>query len=367
MRHDNTALQESLATIDIEAWMDREGVRYKKARGASGLQLNVKECPACGNSNWKVYINADTGLGNCFHGDCETKFNKWSFIKAFLGGDNRGTVAHVKAVASEQGWRPPRRKTAEVQLTRGDLKLPDSIQLPFNGRNLKYLDNRGITGDVSAYFDLRFSHRGTFDYLDDEGRPLSQDYSNRIIIPVFDLAGGLVSFQGRDITGTAEKKYLFPPGFASTGSHLYNGHNAIGVEHVVVGEGAFDVAATKIALDQDMQLRDIVPIGTFGKHLSVGDDDSQLAKFMELKARGLKQVTFMWDGEERAVDDAIDAALVLHRMGLVARVAMLPLDKDPNEVPPAVVREAFYKARVVNAATATRMKLRKKQTAVVAA
>lgn len=364
VKRDNRELQEAIDQIDIEAWMDREGVRYKKARGASGMQLNIKECPACGNSNWKVYINADTGLGNCFHGDCEQKFNKWSFIKLITGADNRGAVQHVKQVAAEQGWRPPRRKTVDVELSRADLKLPASIPLPYSGRNLKYLDNRGITGAVSAYFDLRFSHRGTFDYLDEYGRPMSQNYSNRVIIPVFDLAGQLVSFQGRDITGTAEKKYLFPPGFASTGSHLYNGHNAVGIEHVVVGEGAFDVAAIKIALDEDMQLRDVVPIGTFGKHLSVGDEDSQLAKFMELKAKGLKQVTFLWDGEERAIDDAIDAALMLHRIGLVARVGSLPLDKDPNEVPAAVVRDAFYKARVVTPATAARMKLRRKQTAV---
>lgn len=360
-------LQEAIATLDMESWLDNEGVKYRSARGASGRQLNIKECPCCGNSNYKVFMNADTGLGNCFSGDCEEKFNKWKFISAYLGVTNKQAVEHIKAQARQQGWRPPRKKTLEVNLDVSALKLPESFELPLHGRNLKYLDNRNITGDIARYFDLRFSQRGTFDYLDDGGRPMSQDYSNRIIIPIFDLDGDLVSFQGRDVTGTADKKYLFPPGFASTGTHIYNGHNAIGAERICLGEGVFDVAATKIALDSDMALRDVVPVGTFGKHLSAGDGESQLAKIQLLKEKGLKQVTIMWDGEDQAIDDAIEACLLLNSIGLVARLAVLPPGKDPNEVVPEVVRQAFWKATVVNPASATRLRLRKRQPATVAA
>lgn len=353
-RGGNNELQEAIDRIDIEAWMDREGVKYRHTRGSSGAQLNVKECPCCGNSNYKVYINADSGLGNCFHGDCETKFNKWKFISASLGGAMRDVIEHIKSVAREQGWRPPRKKTVAVNTT-GVLTLPDSIALPHGGRNLKYLDNRNIIADVAQYFELRFSHRGKFDYLDDEGRPQSQDYANRIIIPVFDLAGDLVSFQGRDITGAADKKYLFPPGFASTGTHLYNGHNALGAEHITIGEGVFDVAATKIALDQEVSLRDVVPVGTFGKHLSHGDGNSQLAKITTLKQHGLKQVTFLWDAEKQAIKAAVVAALMMRSHGLLARVALLPKGKDPNEVAPAELVASFYKATTITDANATKL------------
>lgn len=352
----NEDLQEAIETIDIQGWLDNEGVRYKTARGASGRQLNVKECPVCGNANWKVYLNADTGLGNCFHGDCETRFNKWSFIKAQLGADNRGAVEHIKKVAAEQGWRPPK-ITAAPSVDHATLKLPLSYALPIEGRNLKYLDNRNIGAAVTAYFGLRYCHEGKF-WWKEEGRSRFQDYSKRIIIPVFDLQGELVSFQGRDITGTADKKYLFPPGFASTGSILYNGHNAAGAERVCVGEGVFDVAAIKIALDDDMALRDVVPIGTFGKHLSSGDEDSQLAKLMVLKDKGLKQITFMFDGEPKAIEAGITAGLQCHGIGLVARLAVLPAGKDPNEVAPRVVREAFWRATVINPASAIALRLR---------
>jgi DNA primase len=356
----NAELQEAIDTLDIEAWLDREGVRYRHTRGSSGAQLNVKECPVCGNSNYKVYLNTATGLGNCFHGDCETKFNKWKFISASLGLPARDAIEHIKQVAREQGWRPPRKAAMAVNTNSTELALPESIALPHNGRNLKYLDNRNITGSIAAYFALRFSTRGKFDYIDEEGRPRSQDYTNRVIIPIFDLDGELVSFQGRDITGEADKKYLFPPGFSSTGTHLYNGHNAVGAEHIVIGEGVFDVAAVKIALDADMHLRDIVPVGSFGKHLSHGSEDSQLGKLMKLKALGLKVITIMWDGEEKAIIDAVEAGLLLKTVGFVVRIAILPKDKDPNEVAGEVVREAFYKADVLTSAVATRLRLKKR-------
>lgn len=356
----NEELQEILESIDMETWLDDQGLRYKVVRGSSGRQANIKECPCCGNDKYKVYIGLDTGLGNCFV--CEEKFNRWKFIKSYLGTNNRAAIEHIKSVARDQGWRPPKRQSNAAELSATGLALPASLPMPHMGRNLKYLDNRGITGDIAGYFGLRFSHRGRFDYLDDDGHPVTQDYSNRIIIPIFDLAGQLVSFQGRDITGTSEKKYLFPPGFASTGTHLYNGHNAIGAKRIAIGEGVFDVAAIKIALDGEMALRDVVPIGTFGKHLSHGDEDSQLAKLMALKTQGLEEVTFLWDGEPAAINAAIESALLLHTVGLRARIGILPEGKDPNEIPADVLRQVFYKARVVNPTTATQMRLRKRPT-----
>jgi DNA primase len=360
MAMENEELGEILDKIDIESWLDSEGVRYRVTRGTRGTQLNVKECPSCGNSNYKVYLNQDNGLGNCFAGDCERRFNKFSFIRAWMGNaSNRDVIEHIKAVARSHGWRPARVQSMAVNL-KTDLVIPESVALPVGGRNLKYLENRGVTPDIARYFALRFCNHGGFNYVDDAGRKLHQDYSKRVIIPIFDLNGDLVSFQGRDITGKADKKYLFPPGFSSTGAHLYNGHNAHGCEHVVIGEGAFDVIATKIALDGQTELRNIVPIGSFGKHLSSGDDNSQFAKLLQLKEGGLKIVTIMWDSEEKAIEAAVNTALMLRRYGFVARVAILPKDKDPNEVPPSVVRAAFWKAEAINESVAVRLRLAKR-------
>ena len=357
MRGSAEELDEVLASIDMESWLDAQGIRYKRTRGSRGQQLNIKECPCCGNSNHKVYLNADSGLGNCFSGDCEKKFNKWSFISAVLGTmSKREVVDHIKQFAIEQGWRPPKLKSAPVNY-KTELKLPESYPLPYEGKNLKYLENRNISGEIAAYFGLRYSNRGFFAYLDETGGTVIQDYAKRVIIPIFDLDGNLVSFQGRDTTGESEKRYLFPPGFASTGSIIFNGHNAIGSERIVMGEGVFDVMATKIALDGQMERRDVTAVGSFGKHLSFGDDQSQIAKLMRMQEKGLKEITLMWDAEKQALEDAAETALLLKSHGFVARVAVLPKGRDPNEVVPQVVRDAFWRALPANTLNMTKLKL----------
>ena len=352
----DSELSEALEAIDTEYLLDMEGIRYKRTHGSSGAQVNMRECLFCGNDKWKVYANAETGLGKCFV--CETGINKWKLLKGNNPTlSNRELVDRVKEMAREQGWRARRRNAVAVNTSSAELKLPASVALPYKGRSLRYLENRNITGKIAEYFSLRICTKGSFDYVSEGGIRRSQDYSNRVIVPVFDLNGELVSFQGRDITGKAEKKYLFPPGFAATGAHLYNGQNAIGVEHLVIGEGAFDVAAIKIAMDEDMHTRAVVPVGSFGKHLSHGSEDSQLAKLVYLKERGLRMVTFMWDGENKAICAAVDAAMMCHGQGIIARVAILPKDKDPNEVAPAAVRSAFWSAVTINPASATKLKL----------
>ena len=118
--------------------------------------------------------------------------------------------------------------------------------------------------------------------------------------------------------------------------------------------------AIKIALDGEMSMRNVAPLGSFGKHLSHGDENSQLGKLLALKEEGLKCVTFMWDGEAAAINDAIESALLLRKYGFVARVAILPKDRDPNEVPASVVRDAYWKAETINPISATRMRLSRK-------
>lgn len=351
---------EILANVDIEAWLNREAIDYKVTRGARGVQLNVKECPVCGNSKWKVYLNQESGLGNCFHGDCEAKFSKWSFIKANLPNlTNKELVEHLKAVAKEQGWKPKVRTQLATNYDT-ELKLPKSLPLPINGRNLKYLENRNISLDTAKFFGLRYCHEGGFAYIDpDSGQKRWQKYDRRIIIPIFNLDGDLVSYQGRDITGTSEKKYLFPPGFASTGAYLYNGHNAYGCVDVCMGEGVFDVFAIHAALGEDPALRNVAAIGSFGKHLSSGNDGkSQMDELLKLKDRGLKRLTFMWDGEPRAILDAVEAALMVRKYGIITRVAILPPGKDPNEVTPDVVRQAFWQAITISDMNAVQLRLK---------
>lgn len=345
-------------TLDIEYYVDREGIPYQKSRGSSGWQLNLRDCPSCGDRRYRTYLNAETGRGNCFV--CNTTFNKLTFMKAQMGDAPwREVFAEAKQVLLEQGWRPRRMNTAAVEYE--EAKLPESFALPTpEGENLIYLEERGITGAIAKYFHLRFCVEGWWNFTKDDGSRGGQKFDMRVIIPVFDLDGTFVTFQGRDVTGVSDRKYLFPKGLPGTGRYLFNGQNAYGAKRVVMGEGAFDVAAIKIALDDDPDLRDVVPIGSFGKDLSYGsiDGDDQLGRFIQLKQAGLREVVIMWDGEEKALVSAIKAAERLRAIGVKARVAFLPAGKDPNEVFPEVVREAFRRAEPCTPANIVKWRLR---------
>lgn len=347
-----SAVQEWLDAIDMETFLDWEGIDYKLTPGRSGEQLNVKECPVCGGSKWKVYLNAETGAGNCFSGSCEAKFSKYSFIQAIYPQlSKREFFDMLKKLAQSMGWRV-KRIARDVIFEASDLVLPESVELPYQGKNLRYLTQRGIDGETAQYFYLRYSKNGIFRYRQN-GFDRIQSYAERVIIPVLDLDGNLVSFQGRDITGTAEKKYLFPPGFASTGRYLYNGHNARRVKRLIVCEGVFDVMATQVALNSDPAFRDRAVVGTFGKHLSIGQGDDQFGALLQLKREGLEEITFLWDGEIQALKDATAAALEVRKLGLTTKVARLPADKDPNEVDSYTLLQTIDQAIVMTPKSAT--------------
>jgi DNA primase len=211
-------------------------------------------------------------------------------------------------------------------------------------------------------FELRYCHKGEFVYVDPYGRPTAQSYDSRVIIPIRELDGTMVSFQGRDTTGEQLPKYLFPNGFAVAGKHLYNGHSfQQGLHtHAVVGEGAFDAIAIHQALIKEAGCADMIALATFGMHLS-GGEDSQLEKFIELREKGLRTVTLMWDGEARAMKMAVQAGLLLMKSGLQVRIATLPEGYDPAQgpdgtvTPDRMVRDAIFKARPLTTLNAVRI------------
>lgn len=352
------SLGELSEALDLEFWLDRESISYRLSPGHSGMQANIETCPECGDRRHRVYLNVESGVGNCFV--CNATFSKLSFIKSYLATDSwREVVEHVKEALKDQGWRPKRMTSAAVEP--GEVRLPLSVELPTkDGLNVVYLMRRGVSDDLTRYFHLRYCEEDWYQATRADGTPASQLFKQRIIIPIYDLDGKLVTFQGRDVTGQADRKYLFPMGLPGTGRFLFNGQNVMGTRRVVMGEGVFDVIALKQAMDEEPELRDVVPIGSFGKHLSAGTEDGndQMTRFLALKKAGLREVTIMWDGEKKALRAALEAAAKLVRAGLDAKVALLPAGKDPAEVTPDAVRKAFYGAMPYTKALEVKWSLR---------
>lgn len=342
-------LDDMLSSVIMEEWLSYESIEYRLTRGTSGGQINVKVCPSCGHESWKVFLNEETGLGNCFSGSCpKGTFNKFSFIREYLLNYNEKVdmKGYIKSFAREMGWRPKWIAAVSVELTSDDLRLPEYVTLPIDGKNLKYLANRRVDVKMAQYFNLGYIRSGYF--------------GKRIFIPIHDLGGELVSFQARDVTGKAEKKYLFPAGFASTGKILYNGQNALGKKNVVLVEGVFDVIGTRVAFLDDKDLRKVGILGSFGMNLSgntdSGDND-QLARFIKLKQAGLESVCIMWDGERKALLKAVVAGGALKRIGLKVRLGLLPSGRDPSDADPDTLRDCYRKAKLLTSEYALAVKL----------
>lgn len=346
-----------------EDFLEHEGIDYRRTSGSRGPQFNIRECPKCGGTAWKVYLSVDTGYGNCFHGSCGASFNLWTFAKARLGTeDGRAVGVMFDEIAKGGGWRPKARAPKVVApVITGSLQLP--MSLPADTAGIPYMNERGISVRHQQDFGLRWCKDGGFKYQTEDGISKTMPFSGRIIIPIADLDGQLVTFQGRDITGTSDRKYLFPPRLPSTARFLYNGHRAFAERwsHMVLGEGAFDVIATQAAIDGDRGLVGIGACGSFGKKLTLDFEpgmDTQLQALLRLKDNGLKIITILWDGERDALKSAVVAAEKLTGYGFKVRIAFLPKGKDPNEVEPEVVRHAIRTALPYRRSLGIKIKLR---------
>jgi DNA primase len=351
--------------VTAEELLDHVGVDYRRTSGSRGRQFNIKECPECGRSDWKVYLAEDTGYGNCFHGSCEARFNLWTFADAHLGHpESKEIGALFEEIAKAAGWKPKvKPQRVVIPAFAGDLKLPMNFHLPDrNGSVGDYLAGRGVTAELARAFDLRHG-LGAYAYKNEDGEDKSISFAGRILFPIYDLDGKLVTFQGRDITGTSERKYLFPARLPSTARFIYNGHRckAEGWGHGVMGEGSMDVIAIQKAIDEDRTLRGMGALGSFGKHLTLDTDPdmpTQLQALLELKKAGLKVITIMWDGEWVALKSAVKAASILSGHGFLMRIAPMPKDKDPAEVSGSIVRESIRCAIPYSRSLETKVRLR---------
>lgn len=342
-------MQESgYSQVTPEEFLDHYGVEYRETSGSRGRQYNIRECPKCGGDKWKVYLSTETGYGNCFHGDCEEKYNLWTFAKACLDTDDNVAVGRMfDEIAKGSGWKPKPKKREITPVITGELKLPHGLPVP--DENIEYLTDRGITAKTAQHFGFKNCIQGAFRFKRENGDDGLMPFSGRLIIPIKDLDGKLVTFQGRDTTGKKDPKYLFPPRLPSTARFLYNGHSAYARQssHIVMSEGALDVAAVHQAIEPFAEFVGTTAVGSFGKHLTLDPDPdhtTQLEALLALKERGLKKITILWDGEPSAVVAACKAADQLERYGFEVYIAFLPKGKDPAEVEPVTVRKAILKA-----------------------
>lgn len=277
-------------------------MRTSFASGGSQLVVH-DDCPFCGRSDGKIYVDVRKELGCCFL--CGRGFNPLLFV-----AENEGVnFGKAREILEGTGSIYQREELAKPEGQKGWFPATE----PLVGVSLAYMQQRGFDASFCAKMGLRFCRVNT------EVDKHLYYTANRIIIPIFNRQGRLDGWQGRDITGVAKPKYLIQPGFDAKQS-LYNSQRVIPGLPVVVVEGVMDVFGWARAGVTNV-------VATWGKKISA----EQIALLIDLKP---SCVYIAWDGD--ATKGRFDFAENYQDYFKIKIVSMG--SKDADELAPAELR-----------------------------
>lgn len=311
-------------------------------------------CPFHGEKTPSFTINDDKGFYHCFgcgaHGDvirwC-TDHNGLSFIDA------------VKDLAAEAGLEMPTASPAAAARAKRIEGIRPALmacaeyfseQIIANRAVGYYLQDRGISPEMIDHFGLGYAPKAK-DYCkhlsistdtavaaglvwQDEGRS-GLRFLDRIMVPVHDARGQIISFGGRDcsLSETRDRKIAKYKNGSDTelfdkGRTLFNLHRALpharakagSVGRLIVVEGYMDVIALTGAGIPEC----VAPMGTA---LTVVQ--------LEMLWRVHAAPVLMFDGDnagQKAALRACETALPLVGPGKSLRVAICPPGMDPDDV-----------------------------------
>lgn len=170
---------------------------------------------------------------------------------------------------------------------------------------------------------------------------------NRIIFPIYDLAGRIIGFGGRLLDGEGPKylnsaeNRVFSKRLNLFG--LYQGREAIrAASEVLLVEGYMDC----LSLHQHGIANTVATLGT-----ALTREQAKLIK------RVTETVLVMYDGDEAGQRETLRALAVLHQEGIDARVVPLPSGVDPDDLVREKGKEEFLNFVQNNKCTVTEYKL----------
>jgi DNA primase len=201
----------------------------------------------------------------------------WYCFSSGVGGGVLDYVSRVEGVGRDEAIRILADYTG-IELeeesdphyhTKKALKLALNYYRQNTEPSVEYMASRGFSLDTVEHYELGYaedSTHGLFSYLQkngikeehivsaglgykrDDGKVVHR-YKNRMMIPIRDEYGNLISFTGRDLTGNSNAKYLHGPVNALFQKKkviwgLRNSRNLISEkDYVIVTEGQLDAMA----------------------------------------------------------------------------------------------------------------------------
>ena len=192
--------------MTVESYVQSLGRSYKKIQSTRGTEINMN-CPFCGDTENKFFINAESGAYNCFHKNkCPNQAGSfWEFQKS-TGSDPQPTDKSIKFKTQKREYTKP--SNSEVQ--------------PITTPVLDWLHQRLISDETLSKLKIR------------EGK------SGWVAFPYF-KDGILLNLKQRNIT---TKKFTNTPGKEPS---LYNRDNikpdGLGLWELTIVEGEMDCLA----------------------------------------------------------------------------------------------------------------------------
>src|SRR5271165_4104257 len=305
-------------------------------------------CPFHGEKTPSFYVYDDHY--HCFgcgaHGDA---------IGFVMQSQSAGFMEAVEQLAAEAGLEVPKPSPAAAEAERKRLDLTSvlaaantvyqrRLRLPEGRAALDYLRGRGLTDETITRFGLGWSGEGRGALIaelkrdgieqdllqqagllrgSEDGGRIGELFFNRVMFPIRDRRGRLISFVGRTL-GDGQPKYLNGPetDLFSKRRTLYGLDLARAARDaaIVVVEGYMDV----IALHQAGFTGAVAPLGT-------ALTEEQLEELWRLTPAPV----LCFDGDAagaRAAARSADLALPLLAPDRTLRIAALPEGEDPDSL-----------------------------------
>lgn len=184
------------------------------------------KCPSCGKP--RFYYNTHSKKVKCWK--CFDEQNIYTFAK-FYGYEIDLSDVEIRQLSTFS------KQKAQFEFTDKDILPKNAIPLykaPETHQVVSYLKKRGLPKYVFDYLKLYAYYTPPFEYRHVDG----QDYSGRILFPLFDASGRIRSFTGRAYDGAA-LKHKVSSNFIK-GQDIWNREALYINETVFVTEGIFD-------------------------------------------------------------------------------------------------------------------------------
>lgn len=293
-------------------------------------------CPFHAEKTPSFYVSPDKGIFYCF--GCKKGGNAITFLMEY---EHLDFPDALKKLAQKAG--------IEIDTTRGlrhkalyDVNelagqyFQQALQHEVGARGVRYLNERGIDAKQLAAFRLGYApptpglvafmrqHGVSGEHLAELGliSGRGEVFHDRLMFPIFNLAGRIIGFGGRGIDEGIQPKYLNSPEtpIFRKGEVLYGLHQAKEAirekSEVVVVEGYFDL----LSLVQRGITQVCAPLGTAlteGQCMLIG--------------RYARKANILFDRDRSGVKAALRAIGLLINAQVDVHVAVLPEDYDPDE------------------------------------